>query len=203
MHSQSTVDSSATLSESTPLVAPQTPPTSSPDSLLQQEHLVNITENTLWGDIWSLNSSTNSFRVFSKNTRPINPLNIDMIAITTKLQSMGASVFAAQETNIHWDPATQYQIYTQCRQAAPHVFLSTASSQEPSSDWYKPGGTLMMALGPCTSRIVNRGSNQVLGHWSFIEVTGKDNTCLIVVSAYRVCNQKFDVTSNTATAQQI
>jgi len=180
-----------------------------PDTLTQesasplQTTITTECTNEPWGDIWTIQQPTQSFRVFSKNIGTINPLNLNMLTITTELQNMGASVFTAQETNIHWDPASTNQIYTQCRQAASHVFLATSSSQEPSSDWYKPGGTLLMALGPCTSRIVNRGSDQVLGHWSFIEFVGKNNTRFIVVSAYRVCNQKFDAASNTVTAQQI
>jgi len=157
-----------------------------------QTHLVSERDNAPWGDIWSINSPTQSFRVFSKNTGTINPLHLDMRAITTELQNLGASVFAAQEPNIHWDPATMHQIYTQCCQAASHAFLATSCSQEPSSDWYKPGGMLLMALGPCTSRIVTRGSDLALGRWLFIEFAGKDNTQLVVISAYWVCNQQFD-----------
>jgi len=159
-------------------------------------------DNDPWGDIWRINSSTQSFRVFSKNTGTLNPSNLDMCTITTELHTLGASVFAAQETNIHWDPATMHQIYTQCRQATSHAFLATSCSQEPTSEWYKPGGTLLMALGPCTSRIVTRGSDLTLGRWSFIEFAGKDNMRLVVVSAYQVCNQQFDAVSNTASAQQ-
>ncbi len=168
-----------------------------------QTPLVTDRGNDPWGDIWSIKSPRQAFRVFSKNTGTINPSNLDMRAITTELQHLGASVFAAQEPNIHWDPATMHQIYTQCRQAASHAFLATSCSQEPSPDWYKPGGTLLMALGPCTSRIVTRRSDLALGRWSFIEFAGKDGMRLVVVSAYRVCNQQFDAASNTASAQQI
>jgi len=197
-------DTATDLTQTQLSVATQPAPPPPPDPLPPaQTILVNEKENQPWGDFWRLSSPTTSFHVFSKNTGTINPLNSDMLAITAELQTLGASVFAAQETNIHWDPASKNQIFQQCRQAASHVFLSTASSQEPSSDWYKPGGTLTLALSPCTSRIVKRGSDQVLGRWSYIEFAGKENTRLIVVSAYRVCNQKFDVASNTATAQQI
>jgi len=50
-----------------------------------------------------------------KNTGTINPQNLDAQAITNKLHQLGASVFAAQEINIHWDPVTNYQIYQQCK----------------------------------------------------------------------------------------
>jgi len=181
------------------LPIPNTPPDNTPPI---QSPLVSDRDNDPWGDIWSINSPKQLFRVFSKNTGTINPSNLDMRAITTELQNLGASVFAAQEPNIHWDPATMHQIYTQCRQAASHAFLATSCSQEPSSDWYKPGGMLLMALGPCTSRIVSRGSDLALGRWSFIEFAGKDGMRLVVVSAYWVCNQQFDAASNTASAQQ-
>jgi len=144
-----------------------------------------------------------SFRIYSKNTGTINPLNLDILAITTEFQQMGVSMFATQETNIHWDLASTHHIYMQCQRAASHVYLATSSSQEPSSEWYKPGGMLLMALGPCTSRIVDRGSDLILVRWSFIEFVGKDNTRLIVVLACWVCHQTFDVAANTASAQQI
>jgi len=182
------------------LPIPNTTPETTPSI---QMPLVSDHGNDPWGDIWSINSPKQSFRVFSKNTGTINPSNLDMRAITTELQHLGASVFTAQEPNIHWDLATMHQIYTQCRQAASHAFLATSCSQEPSPDWYKPGGTLLMALGPCTSRIVTHGSDLALGRWLFMEFVGKDNTCLVVVSAYWVCNQQFDAASNTASAQQI
>jgi len=44
----------------------------------------------------------------------INPSTLDIRAITNELHHLGASVFAAQETNIHWDLATTHQVYTQC-----------------------------------------------------------------------------------------
>jgi len=36
-----------------------------------------------------------------------------MQAMTHELLHLGVSVFAAQETNIHWDTLTTYQIYQQ------------------------------------------------------------------------------------------
>jgi len=46
---------------------------------------------------------TNLFHVISKNTGTISLLNLDMQAITTELNLMSASVFVAQETNVHWN----------------------------------------------------------------------------------------------------
>jgi len=98
-----------------------------------------------------------------------------MMEITTELICLGASDFAAQETNVHWDPATHYQMYMQCKRVAPQIKFVTSFSQEPASDWYKPVGTLLLALGPWTSCIVNHGSDTPLGHWSYIKFVGKNN----------------------------
>jgi len=113
--------------------------------------MVHDTHNDPWGDIWAIPMTAMTFRIVSKNTGTLNPTNLDMQAITHKLVNMGASVFAAQETNIHWDTLTNYQIYQQCKRMAQQIKLTMAASQEPSSDWYKPGGTLLLTLAPWTS----------------------------------------------------
>jgi len=60
-----------------------------------------------------------------------------------------------------------------------------------------------MAIGEWTSHIIHKGSDVTLGHWSYLELVGKHSKCLIVVSGYHVCNQKFDTASSTVSAQQI
>jgi len=168
-----------------------------------QTRIVPDTSNEPWGDMWAVPTTAMTFRIVSKNTGTVNPNNLDMQAITNELIHLGASVFAAQETNIHWDTLTNYQIYQQCKRTAQQIKLTTASSQEPSSDWYKPGGTLLLTLAPWTSRIVNHGSDPLLGRWTYQEFLGKNDRRVIIVSGYRVCNQKFDAASNTVSAQQI
>jgi len=64
------------------------------------------TGNDPWGDIGSAVKPQHFFRVLSKNTGTINLSNLDITAITQELLLLGTSVFAAQETNVHWDPTT-------------------------------------------------------------------------------------------------
>ncbi len=45
--------------------------------------------------------------------------------------------------------------------------------------------------------------DKLLGRWSYVELVGQQNTKIIIVSAYHICNQKFDAASNTTTAQQV
>ncbi len=167
-----------------------------------QTSLTTDRRNDPWGDTWAIPTKVHTLRVASKNTGTINPQNLYMQAITQELLHLSVSVFAAQETNIHWDPLTWYQIYQQCKGKASQIKLTTASSQEPAEDWYKPGGTLLLTLDPWTSRIVSHGSDTLLGRWTYQEFIGKNDKHVIVVSGYRVCNQKFDAASNTVSAQQ-
>jgi len=182
----------------TPTQEPQQIPTTT-----YQQPLMNDKCNEAWGDIWAVPNTALAFRIASKNTGTINPQNLDMQAITHELRHLNVSVFAGQEPNIHWDPATLYQIYQQCKSTASQIKLTTASSQEPAADWFKPGGALLLTLDPWTSRIVSNGLDHLLGRWTYQEFLGKNEKRVIVVSGYRVCNQKFDAAANTATAQQI
>ncbi len=159
--------------------------------------------NRPWGDIWEAQHPGCHFRILSKNTNTINPYNLDMVAISDELNNLGASMFAAQETNINWNPTTLSLITAQCRQASKQVLLSTASSTTQAKEWHQPGGTLLMTLNKWTSRVIDRGMDKPLGRWSFVELVGQQEKKIVVVSAYRVCNQKFDAASNTATAQQM
>ncbi len=160
-------------------------------------------QNHPWGDAWVLDQPHSWFRVLSKNTGTINLSNSDMAAITTEITQLGASVMAIQEPNTHWNVEAIHQLYTQCRSVAPHITIATSSSVDSDSPGYQPGGTMILALDPWTSRVVQRGNDVILGRWSFLEFMGKSDKRLIVVSGYRVCNQKFDATSNTTSAQQI
>jgi len=98
----------------TPSQPPQTQqPLINPPS--HQQPLSCNSSNDWWGDLWAIPLLATTFRIVSKNTGTINPQNLDMQAITNELIHLNASVFVAQETNIHWDPLTKYQIYQQCK----------------------------------------------------------------------------------------
>ncbi len=60
-----------------------------------------------------------------------------------------------------------------------------------------------MALNNWTNRVINTGTDQYLGQWSFLELVGKHDKRLIVMSSYCVCNQPFDAASQRVTTQHI
>jgi len=114
-------------------------------------------------DMWAMPCMVTTFRIVSKNTGTLNPQHLDMQAITNELVHFNASVFAAQETNIHWDPLTKYQIYQQCKSMVAQIKITTALSQEPAEDWYKPGRTLLLTQNQWMSRIILQGLDLLLG----------------------------------------
>ncbi len=177
-----------------------------PDTILPRMHqqpLQPERSNKLWGNAWVMEKPTSLFRVLSNNTSTINLSNLDMQAITTALNHLHASIFAAQETNVNWDVDSRYQLVTQCRRTSPQIKIATSTSAEKLSNWFKPGGTLLLALNQWTSRVTKYGNDPHLGRWSYMEFIGKNDKRLIVISAYRVCNQQFNAASQTMTAQQI
>jgi len=105
----------------TPLTNHEDPPSqfdpsqvsAAPQQTLQMP-LVNEKHNHSWGDIHAIKcTNTKVFRIVSKNTGTLNPYSLDPLAITQELSTMDVHVFAAQETNVHWDMATKYQLYQQ------------------------------------------------------------------------------------------
>jgi len=80
--------------------------------------------------------------------------------------------------------------------------MATSSSTDSAKGQYQPGGTLTVALGKWASRVIQWGSDDPLGRWSYLELVGQHGMHLIIVSAYPVCPQQFDAMTNTVTAQQ-
>jgi len=188
---------------STPPARLPLPPTTLPnDDPLLQRTLHNDRSNDPWGDVESYSDTPECFRVVSKNVSTLSPTTLDMTAMATELQRSNTSVFLAQETNTSWQPATLQSIHGQCAKVHRHLKLATSSSRDNPDVKHHPGGTLTMALGKWASRVIQSGTDEILGRWSYLEFVGKNDKRLIVLSAYRVCPQLFDATSLTATAQQ-
>jgi len=93
-------------------------------------------------------------------------------------------------------------IQTQCNRVYRNNQLATLSSTDSTENTFQPGRTLTLALGEWVSQVITSGTDAPLGCWFFLELVGCHDQRIIFVSAYQVSNQKFDVTTITATAQQ-
>ena len=65
---------------------------------------------------------------------------------------------------------------------------------------------MICTCGNTTGRVI-KGGNDYLGRWSYQYLARKNNTCLVIISAYRVCKQpirtKTKIKTLTATDQQV
>jgi len=131
-------------------------------SLFQQTTLYSDKRNDLWGDFWAIPTSARIFQIVSKNTGTINPQNLDMQAITHKLLHLGASIFVAQETNIHWDTITSYQIYHNVK-VWPH---KSSLRWHPARNWQRTG---INQVVPCFCPLIHgRVASSILDQTLFL-----------------------------------
>jgi len=170
---------------------------------LHQCPLSNEHSRDPWGNCWALSQPTNLFCGLSKNTGTLNLRNLDILAVTKELMLLGASIFTAQEMNVHWHEETSSHLHTQGQHATTQFQLATSTSTEKTSDWFKPGGTIAMALNQWTGQVIQSGLDPLLGCWSHLEFIGKNDQCLVILSGCHVCNQQFDAALQMVTAQQI
>jgi len=103
----------------------------------------------------------------------LNPQSLNMVSIATELQSMNASMFLAQETNMAWNPSTINAIQNKGQTIYKHHKIATLSSQEKNDSWYQPSRTLTLALGQWASWVIGWGQDAMLGHWSYLELVGQ------------------------------
>ena len=73
-----------------------------------------------------------------------------------------------------------------------------SSSMKSKNDGYLPGGTTMITQGPLSGRVYRCGSDH-LGRFSWMALRGADGTGIIVITGYRVCQNK-GTTAGTNTA---
>ena len=71
---------------------------------------------------------------------------------------------------------------------------------ETTESWWKPGGTLLGISGRWASRLKEQGSDR-MGRWSWMDLRGKNNKIIKVISAYRV-SQEYGSQAGVLTAYQ-
>ena len=102
----------------------------------------------------------------------------------------------------------QQQIHSICRQVCKKYKVTYSSSDVPSVNDFKPGGTLLLTTGDITQRYGQSYSDEY-GRWSAQELICKGDKNLVLISAYQVCDGQGTTTSNgrvrslTAHVQQV
>ena len=75
-----------------------------------------------------------------------------------------------------------------------HFYITTSETDLPEAALYKPGGTAIITQQPLCNGIINSGQDpHELGRWFYIIISGRDNSIITIISAYRI----FDISVQT------
>ena len=113
------------------------------------------------------------------------------------LQSYEVDIAGLAETNTCWShPHVCSDFRTSLRRQyrqSKVQFGSPTPEIDPCSPsaTFQSGGSLTLVTGglvPCINGAINLSDVSGLGRWSGISLTGKDRTCLSIITAYRICS---------------
>ena len=160
---------------------------------------VNNRTNVQWGG--ELRSKENNItRIYSLNLNGIaldrRGGQFDTLCCTAR--EIQADVVCCQEINVDTTNATvKSLLYQTENQHWPRSRLQFGSTEVSFTNWYKPGGTLMISTGNITGRIQAQNSDH-MGRW----VSQTFTTKVTIVSAYQVATDNPHAGLTTATSQQ-
>jgi hypothetical protein len=109
-------------------------------------------------------------------------------------RSVGATVLGLAETNTEWnhnDGQGMKSIRKQVVGAYAHASCSFSTSRLKHTALYKPGGTMTAVCNPWNGHVVDQGSDNKLGNYSYCTLKGKGDTRLTFITAYRVGDIKL------------
>lgn len=122
---------------------------------------------------------TNTFRIYHTNPNGLTiheTQQCDLHEHCLELNHISADVCAFSEINLDTHKHNVRKIiHHRCKQIFHHYRLSLASSTIPSTNIFKPGGTMIITRGPALGRIINTGSD-VMGRWSYQTFVAKHSS---------------------------
>ena len=119
------------------------------------------------------------------------------------MEELEVDIMGMAETNKPWNNQQRafHDAYMNKRFRSAQTIYTAAPSQHHAVQ-YQPGGNLLTANGEVTARIDGRGSDS-LGRFCWYTFAGKRDEGVIVVVAYRVCQEKTNAPGpHTAYQQQ-
>ena len=163
----------------------------------------NRKDNLPWGDLLGMKGD-NVTRVYSLNT---NGLSIDRRGgrfddLCKVAKEVQADVVCCQEHNLDTTRSNVRSVlYDTARQHWNRSRIVMGTTPIPFSTNYKPGGTMNIAIGDMTGRIITQ-THDHWGRWTSQTFRGSGNTNVTVISAYQVVSDNPHTGLTTATAQQ-
>jgi len=168
-----------------------------------QPPLHTLLDNDHWGDAPTKNPVY--FRVLSKNVNSLSTANnnLQWHSAVQAMIEMDAHVLCIQEPNLNWSDGIRQPIYRLFQKAFMHTKITTSNSTQSNDGSYQPGGTFLVTLGCYAARVTSTSTDLTgMGRWAYHELIGKNNKRYLIITAYRVGNQRPTIGTNTAYTQQ-
>jgi hypothetical protein len=146
-------------------------------------------------------------RIVLTNPRGLN-LSSDLLETEFSMgrcQALGVGALCMAESNLNWgNPKVQGKFHGMLQKIWRHTKTSKSYTKDGFTSENQPGGTVTMVCNNWTSRVIEEGVDPFgLGHWWYIVLRGKGSIKILLITAYRVCQQTVNTASpKTSTAQQ-
>ena len=119
------------------------------------------------------------------------------------MDTLEVDIMGMSETNCPWTPAQRsaYDHMMNLRFHSSRTIYTAAKSHDHSAK-YQPGGNLLTINGRTTGRVITHGSDS-LGRFCWYTLRGHRDEGILIVTAYRVCQEATDNPGpHTAFSQQ-
>ena len=149
----------------------------------------------VWGHIPEQIDTTRTFRILLQNPNGIRPsiTEPEFLFSLHICHEIGAGAICLAETNLNWHHTQHKLSLRRClhRNWKTSRFQPSIPTEEFLGN-YQPGGTVTIITDRWTSRITTTGMDPYgLGRWSYVTLRGKADTAICIITAYRVCNDKY------------
>jgi hypothetical protein len=126
----------------------------------------------------------------------------DILDTLMQMENICADIFGFAETKLASDqPFVINLLQKNKRKIWDHARLVTSTSKIVLDGYHKPGGTLTCATNSLVGRI-RKSFSDPYGRWSGLEIMGRSNKRLIVLTIYQVPQKSGTSGNTTAYTQQ-
>jgi len=156
---------------------------------------VSSTDPDTWGHIPESIDTTSTFRLILTNPNGIHPSVTypDFMFSLHLCNEIRAGAICLAETNLNWHHSQHHAALRRCLQKNwPASKYQISVPDEIFLGNYQPGGTTTLIVDRWTSRVIGSGMDpHGLGRRAFVMLRGKQDINICIISAYRVCDDKY------------
>ena len=112
-------------------------------------------------------------------------------------------IMGLAETNIYCNPSINKKAQKLLRTQYRHCVLINSTSDELSTYFHKPGGVSLAIAGNAVGTISRKNiDDKGLSRWVYTILNAKHNRKIVIIAAYRVCQNSLPRGHETAYSQK-